>query len=430
MPGARTAALRLEAERAGGVARRAEQRLRGREAEERATHVQSGEQARDGRGARVEVGRHCHRDAALSQQLDGRLVRLAQKVEGAGEQHGNRAIRGERGDVALVAVLEMRAGEGTETRRERRAAERRELLRMRVQAEAECMRVLCDAAQVLEVEGDVLDEDVGERRELLRRDGRQHALDDVVQVVGAARRRRHGVRAEEGRHDRDGHARLQRAHGAQHLDLRAQVQPVAALDLDAGDTLTHERRDARQRLLDELLFRRCAHGVHRRADAPARAADLLVGRAAELAHVLVHAVARVERVRMAIDEAGQHAAAARVDALACGAVRAEIDDAAVAHREAAFGGGREIARHGIDARVLDDEVVHAFSKARDGGASVRRSQPAADATRARVNSRGGAVRSSTQSAASAPIAGPSLKPCPEPPPASHAFAAWGWRSRM
>lgn len=49
---------------------------------------------------------------------------------------------------------------------------------------------------------------------------------------------------------------------------------------------------------------------------------------------------------------------------------------------------------------------------------------------ARLNCGSGSAVPSTADAITSPIAGPILKPCPDPPPAIQTFAATGWRSMM
>ncbi len=77
-----------------------------------------------------------------------------------------------------------------------------------------------------------------------------------------------------------------------------------------------KRIEPRQRLPDEFVLARGAHVLDRRDDAAARARYLLVGRALEPHAPLVGAVAGVDDVGVAIDEAGRHQPPAAVDA--CG----------------------------------------------------------------------------------------------------------------
>ena len=64
------------------------------------------------RGAGVAVGRHGHRHTVLAEGLDRRQLRLAQRVEGAGQQHRDRAGRGHGRDVRLVAVFQVIGRQG------------------------------------------------------------------------------------------------------------------------------------------------------------------------------------------------------------------------------------------------------------------------------------------------------------------------------
>src|SRR5262249_33699789 len=98
------------------------------------------------------------------------------------------------------------------------------------------------------------------------------------------------------------------------LQLVLAVETVAALDLDSGRAAGEHLADARQRGLDERVFRGGARGGDGREDAAARAGDLGVRRAGQPPPQLVAPIAGIQRVRVRVDEAGHQRAPAAVDA--------------------------------------------------------------------------------------------------------------------
>jgi hypothetical protein len=147
----------------------------------------------------------------LAQEIDRRLLRLAQEVEGARQQHGDRAALREGLDAGLVGVFKMIGRQGAEARGQRCAAQGRELFGMQLNRQAERARGLEDARRLLGREGDRFAEGVDRVGESRLRHRRQLLFADLCDVsvlvaVGLGRQR---VRPEEGRDDR------QRQHFAQ-----------------------------------------------------------------------------------------------------------------------------------------------------------------------------------------------------------------------
>ena len=133
--------------------------------------------------------------------------------------------------------------------------------------------------------------------------------------VLVARLRRQRMRAEERRHHVDVALAPEPARRAQLLRFALAIEPVAGLDLDRGDAFGDQRVEPRQALRDELVLARRARRLHGRDDAAAGARDLLVGRAGEPQLELVRAVARIDEMGVAIDQAGRDPAAVERDAL-------------------------------------------------------------------------------------------------------------------
>ena len=162
----------------------------------------------------------------------------------------------------------------------------------------------------------ILAEDVAVLRERFVGDTRDHLFDDAGDVFAAARAifDRDFVRTHERWHEVDGVRLVQRANRVQLAQLRFDRQPVAALRLadrrPAGEHLV----EPGARGVDELLFARRARGGDRLHDAAAIGRDRRVAFARKAPPQLGAPIARVDDVRVWIDEARDDGAAARVDA--------------------------------------------------------------------------------------------------------------------
>src|SRR5690606_38355162 len=92
-------------------------------------------------------------------------------------------------------------------------------------------------------------------------------------------------------------------------------QPVAGLDLDGGDALGQHRVQPGQGGLQQCRIVGFAGSAHGGDDAAAGAGDVGVAHALQALLELVGAVAGVDEVGVAVDQAGADPAAATVDAL-------------------------------------------------------------------------------------------------------------------
>ena len=124
------------AERARRLARHAGKDLVDGQPEQRRGHVHRQQQRGERRGAGIAVGGDGDRHAVLAEQVDRRLLRLAEEVEGAGQQHGDRAGLGHRGRARLVGVFEVVGRQRAVARRQRRAAEVGELVGVQLDRQA------------------------------------------------------------------------------------------------------------------------------------------------------------------------------------------------------------------------------------------------------------------------------------------------------
>src|SRR5476651_926305 len=91
--------------------------------------------------------------------------------------------------------------------------------------------------------------------------------------------------------------------GAELAALGREVEAVARLDLDGGDALSDQRVEAGQGGGDELVFGGKARRLHRRGDAAAAFGEFFVAGAREPELELLGAVAAVDQMSVAVDEA-------------------------------------------------------------------------------------------------------------------------------
>ena len=252
--------------------------------------------------------------------------------------------------------------------RERGAVQVRQLFRVQLHAQTVRARGFEYAARLRGREADAFAEGVHGIGQLLARHGGHHLVahevDVVIRAPGEFGRQRMGT--EERRH----HAHPgQRARHAQALEFVLHIQPVARLDLDRGHAARCERFDARRGLRRELRRRRRARRLHGGENPATRARDFLVGRPLQAALEFLRAVACVNEVRVAIDEARRDQCPACVDAMQViglrgalpieGRHRSHPGDAARARDEGARVDHRVApARHRCDAGVDDEAVFH------------------------------------------------------------------------
>ena len=106
--------------------------------------------------------------------------------------------------------------------------------------------------------------------------------------------------------------------GAKRLFFIVEVEAVARLDLDRRDAFGDQRVEPRQRLAHELVLARRTQRLDRRDDAAACPRHFLVGRAGQPHLELVGAVAGMDEMGVAIDQARRDPAAFAVDDLRTG----------------------------------------------------------------------------------------------------------------
>ena len=214
LPGSSAPWLSPRPDGQGGVRGRCHQRLLGRHAQLEAGKAQDQPKVGRGRCAGVEVGAQRDRDAALDEPAGGRVVVAHQVQRGRRQErrdHGRARVR--RSSQGLDARLgdrgEMVGAGGTQLGGERGTARVVQLVGVEARAQAQALAREQDAPRLAGIEHAQLAEDVAEARHALLRHARQLPLDHVGHVslggIGpAAQLARHGVRAEERRHQLKG----------------------------------------------------------------------------------------------------------------------------------------------------------------------------------------------------------------------------------
>jgi hypothetical protein len=153
--------------------------------------------------------------------------------------------------------------------------------------------------------------------------------------------------AQKCRADRDCARRAQRAR-AQHADFARPIEAIARLDLDRRGPFRDQRVEAGQGAGDKIALARRARGAHGRDDAAAAPRDFFIGHAFEAHLELGGAVAAVDQVGVAIDQARRDPAARAIDDLprikrrGIGR-RPGIDDPAILGRDHAVVHGADVA---------------------------------------------------------------------------------------
>jgi hypothetical protein len=172
------------------------------------------------------------------------------------------------------------------------------------------------------------------------------------------------MRAEEGRDHVDGALAAEPARSTELPGLGPGIEAIAGLDLDGGDALGEQRVEPGEALCDERVLARGARRLHGGDDPAAGTRDLRVGGAGKAQLEFVRAVAGVDEVRVAIDQAGRDPASLEPHALRRVPAGRQVAHGADERDPAVFRRDRAAldhagARHGGEARVEPDGIeVH------------------------------------------------------------------------
>jgi hypothetical protein len=304
------------------------------QAEQGGAHVHRQQRAGQRRSARVAVGGQRQRHAGRTQRGDRRQGGIAGEIEGTGQQHGDGAGGGHRGDAGIVQMFDMVGRQCTEAGRQFGAMLVAQLLGVDLHRQPVGARRFEDLPRLRRREGDVLAEHVHRFGQAFGGDGRNHHVAHLVGVFLRLAAWRNRVCAEEGGHHVDPAFLAQRARHLQLLAFVGQGQAVAGLDLDRGHAFGTHRQQARPAFAGQLFRGGSTGGAHGGDDAAAGTGDLGIADALQALLEFVGAVAGVDQVGVAVDQAGRDPAAFAVDAggrlqVGIAAGRADVDDAAV-----------------------------------------------------------------------------------------------------
>ena len=146
------------------------------------------------------------------------------------------------------------------------------------------------------------------------------------------------MRAKEGRDDIEGFRLTQLARHTQHLKFRFNIEAIAGFDLDSGDTFGEKRLQPTVCRSKQFVFRCGARHFHSRGNAAACFGDFGIGNASETHLELMGAIAAINDMSVAIDEAGRNQSALAINrpsALGLGA-RTHPGDGAAFHQNGAI----------------------------------------------------------------------------------------------
>ena len=264
-------------------------------------------QARGVRRARIEIGRDEVGHLGGDQAARGRVVGLAQEVRDGRQQPGVHLAAHSQGFEACIGEdLQVINALGLEFDGELHPAQGMELIGVDAQPIAELLGPLQVAPAGSEVEGPLLDEDVGGLGQLLLADRRQDLFAKQIEIAirrflmfqrDHMRRQTGGAHLHAGR----GGGRVDRA---QRLAFVLEAQPVTRLRFAGGRPValhaTEMGRDAGR----EFFLAGLAHGAHRGVNPPAARGDLEVVEALGAPVELLRPARSEGRVSVRIHESG------------------------------------------------------------------------------------------------------------------------------
>ena len=102
---------------------------------------------------------------------------------------------------------------------------------------------------------------------------------------------------------------------AQELELAGGIEPVARLDFYGGHAFVEQTLQPRLALVQQRFLGCRARSAHCRLDTTALARDVFVARAGQTTLELAGAIARVDEMRMTVDQSGCQPASPAVELL-------------------------------------------------------------------------------------------------------------------
>ena len=237
-----------------------------------------------------------------------------QEVERPRQQHRDRTRGGHGDGVVFGHELQVVGGQRLVTRRQAGAVQRRQLLGVQFHRQTELLRGHEHFLDLRRGKRQVLAERIHRVHQAIGRQGREHFGANVLDVVVGAVLvlRRQGVGGEAGGAHADRKRFAETPGDPQHLAFVGQVEAVAGLDLDAGDTVAHQAFQALGGAGEQLIFAGRAGGAHGAGDAATAGGDLRVADTLQALFEFIAAVAAEHRVGVAVDQARGDPGAAEV----------------------------------------------------------------------------------------------------------------------
>ncbi len=197
------------------------------------------------------------------------------------------------------------------------AAQIGKLLGVKLDGKPELLRCGKDLIHLGDRKGDAFAEAINRIGELCPGDGRQCLVADEIDIAGMIVTifGGKGVGAEIARHHIDWMAFSQSARDTEHLELGLDIETIARFDLDRRHALGKQAFESSRCGFEQIFFACRACGAHGREDAAARLGDVGIGDAVEALLEFLGAVAAIDEMGVAVDQARGEEAPAAVDGL-------------------------------------------------------------------------------------------------------------------
>src|SRR5262245_229147 len=206
-------------------------------------------------------------------------------------------------------------------------------------------KLLCRGEDLLclgDRESDAFTKGIDRIGKLCLGDSRQRPVADEIDIGGmiVAIFGWKSVSAKIARHDIDEMNLTELARHFEHLQFGVDIETVARFDLDRGDTFGEQALESSRCRSDELIFRGLACRAYGRENAAARLGDLGIGSTIEAHFELVGAVAAVDEMGVAVDQARGQEPSAAIEGLAafipgCILTQTGPGDPAIVHDDSA-----------------------------------------------------------------------------------------------
>lgn len=317
-----------------------------------------------GTGARVEIRGERHDGAGVNELARGPVMGETEMEAAAGE-HGAGDVRSrESANVGSSKFLEVVRARGVHLNGEARCPGAGELFGVKTQTEAAGASGGEDFAGLRNRKSAAVAEDIAEFGEIFSGDARKPFAADEVDVgfgrfAGAiAKFSGDDMSAQKCRDDFETLLAVEFADEREDFAFTEPVEAIAGFGFECGGSVGGELREMRERAGFEMGGRSGAKFADAVENAAACAGDFLVGGAGDALFVFSSARARMNKMRVRIDEAGNDNASSEIE-FACAAgfgqpfdrsARANGGDATVANQKRAVGDDARVSKRAAAAR--------------------------------------------------------------------------------